>query len=172
MKALILKIVLPPLFLFIIYYNLNFFVFSFEAREGYLNKRLKKADTEIAELKKEINQITGDKKNKTYEELSKTLKELEGLKKSTESLFLEPVNIYKEFEDNKLTLISEQSVKSVSSEIKNLTNFTVTGNYTDVIKILKSISDSELVPVIFTLNASTEELTRYSISVWNRNEQF
>ena len=83
------------------------------------------------------------------------------------------MNIYKKLKMNKLTLLSEQSVKSAGSpqkEFTQLTNFIVTGNYQNVIKTLRAIEDSELIPVSFSLFASSKNKTRYSISIWNKNE--
>lgn len=174
MKAIILKSLLPPLFFFILYVNLNYFVFSFDARHGYLNKRLNKTNKDIEELEAELKPLVKDKQNKMHEELRISLKKLEAIKDSSENLLRRPVNIYKEFGTNNLTLLSEQSIKNaVSSQdpFTQLTNFTVTGDYQDVIKILKNIADSELIPVSFSLLASSKDKTKYTISIWNKNEQ-
>ncbi|MCM8536060.1 MAG: hypothetical protein NE334_09005 [Lentisphaeraceae bacterium] len=175
MKAIILKSILPPLFFFILYINLNFFVFSFDARNSYLNKRLNKTNKDIAELESETKPLVNDKQNKTHEELTNSLKALEVIIDNGENLLLETVNIYKTFGANNLTLLSEQSVKSganVQEQFAQVTNFTVTGDYQDVIKTLKDIANSELIPVHFTLIASSKHETKYTISIWNRNEQF
>lgn len=173
MKATILKSLLPPLFFFVLYLNINYFVFSFDARHGYLNKRLNKTNNGIEELQRDIKQLVKDKQNTIYDELSNTLKELDAIKNNSVNLLRNPVNIYKKLKMNKLTLLSEQSVKSAGSpqkEFTQLTNFIVTGNYQNVIKTLRAIEDSELIPVSFSLFASSKNKTRYSISIWNKNE--
>ena len=174
MRAILLKSILPPLFLFIFYMNLNFFVFSFDAREGYLNKRLNKADKDISELENDLKPLLKDKRLKAHQDLSKNLKELEEIKNNIENQSFDSVNIYEEFSKNNLVLLSEQSVKKGNTQNKdfeNLTNFTVSGDYRDVIETLRAISKSELIPVSFSLTASIKDKTRYTISVWNKNEQ-
>ncbi len=171
MKAILIKSLLPPLFFFILYLNLNFFVFSFAAKEGYLNKRLKKADKNKSELEREIKPLLKDKRLKTYEDLSNKLKKLQQIQTDIQNQSFDSVNIYEEFNKNKLVLLSEQSISAENKEFKNLTNFTVTGDYNGVIETLKAISKSELIPVRFLLNGSLQEKTKYTISVWNKNEQ-
>ena len=174
MKSVIIKLVVPPLLFLILYINLNFFIFSFGAREGYLNKRLNKIDKDTEELKQELEDLRKDKRIKQHDEISKRLKDLEKVLTDSESFFGAPVNIYKEFENNNLTLLSEKLVKSgvhQNSTLKKVTDFTVTGDYGNVIRILKTISESELIPVSFTLQASGKSKTKYTISVWNKNEQ-
>lgn len=175
MKTTILKVIIPPFLFFILYLNLNFFVFSFDARQSYLNKRLNKAVKDKEELKKEIQTLSKDKLIKQHEELNRSLKDLETMMANSENLPRTKVNIYKEFEDNNLKLISEQLIKSGATkknEFKQVTNFTLTGDYQDVIRTLKAISESELIPVNFSLLASEKDKTKYTISVWNKNEQF
>lgn len=174
MKAVLLKSIIPPLLFFIIYMNLNFFVFSFKARQNYLNKRLIKTEKAIEELERELKPLSKDKRNKRHAELSKTLKEIEKLKSDKTEQTRTQVNIYSKFTDNRLTLLSEQTVKSPPDsikEIQSLTNFTISGDYQDIIQMLKDISASSLIPVGFSLEASADEKSRYTISIWNKHEQ-
>ena len=171
MKATFLKSILPPLFMFILYVNLDQFIFNFEAKANYLQKRLKKLNGEISDKEKELKSIMSDTKNKTYEELSHLLQDFQEVKNHSENNFFEVFNIYEVFKNHELVLLSEQSTKgkaSRNSELVNITNFTLTGSFSNIIKTLQRIAESELVPVHFTLVASLSEETKYSISVWNQ----
>ena len=173
MKTLILKLLLPPLFFFIAYINLNLFLFNFEARNKYLDKKIKIYSSDVEDLQKEIRSLTNDQKNKQHAELTQSLKQLSKIKNSTSAQTAKKINIYQEFDHNNLTLFSEKSETPTGpnkNDMKNVTRFSMTGNYQDVIKLLKTIGESELIPVGFTLTAPFREKTRYTLSVWNKNE--
>lgn len=173
MKSIILKTILPPFFLIILYMNLNFFVFSFEARRGYLNKRLKSSEKDVTETERQIKSLKNDKRMITHSELSQKLKEAQEVSQSTTNDTFSKVDIYREFEKHNLILLSEESEKlgiDQKGEIDNLTKYMLSGDYIDVIKALQALSKSELIPVSFSLTASGNGNTRYSISVWNKNE--
>ena len=174
MKSLLLKSIIPPFVFFILYINLNFFVFTFDARQDYLTKRVKKAEKEVETLNNELKTLGKNPKLKTYNELSEIFDRLEAIKNSNDPQTDKDVNIYQAFESNQLTLHSEQveQTKGASKqELRNLTKFTISGEYQDVIEMLRTFSGSQLIPVRFTLMASNQGKTSYTISIWKKNEK-
>lgn len=171
MKANLLKSIIPPFVFFVLYLNLDFFVFTFEARQAYLTKRLNKAEKEIEGLKNELKPLARNSELKRHSELEQTLETLEAIKNSSHTNADKSVNIYEEFEENQLTLHSEQSVKAQNKskkEMMNLTKFTLSGEYQDVIEMLRAFPGSKLIPVGFTLMGANQGNTRYTISIWKK----
>ncbi len=171
MKNFIIKALIPPILFFIIYFNLNFFVFSFAARNNFLVKSLEDVNSEISSLQNELKLITKDPKLKLHSELLTKIKSLGEHKESeVDSSKLKKINLYQAFKDHNLLLITEQPAKSKNTkEEKAISHYVLQGDFQDVIRLINSFNASIYIPVAINISTAPGEKTLYTVSIWNKN---
>ena len=170
MKITILKCLIAPIIFFISYINLDQFVFKFDAKQGYLNKRIVKTNKSIEELEREATTLAKDKQQKKFVQLSKELQELKKLDQVEGDKHKVNINIYKVFEENELILFSENLRPSKASDkaLQKVINFTLMGSYQNIIKMLKDTAESTYIPISFSLHTQADSVTKYTIAMWNK----
>ncbi|WDE97107.1 hypothetical protein PQO03_03940 [Lentisphaera profundi] len=170
MKKHLLKALIAPVFFYILYVNLKAFVFNYEARQSYLNKKINKSNKELEDLKTALSTLKKDKKLKLYQELNKNLSELKKYDEVQKDEKRKEINIYQLFQEYQLSLYSEKLVKnkSLNKDLKKLTQFTLSGDYHKLIKMLRACAGSQFIPVNFSLKAEENASTKYTISIWKQ----
>ena len=159
MKNTFLNIVCPPLFMFIVYYNIDFFMYNFDSREKYLNKQLEKA-------KKNYATLSNNSRNSTASaaKLEALQKEFKQRFKTRESYPDERENVYDLIEKCQLTLVSEKTIKQ-----KKLGNsvavLSVGGHYAKIIEFIKLAGENGHIPISLEMKLSTSGQSHYNISL-------